>query len=113
MKKFLITLAVGGMALSNLANAAGSFQKISKDCIETAAAAANKARHYEGSEAYGARVLHDEIFGAAILVGISDEVDPSTYVVLVDKTDDRCRIKGVVLTNEADSIEFTPDEQLN
>jgi hypothetical protein len=109
MKKLILGLT---LAISVGAQAAKS--PLSESCKDKVVTAVNK--HHEknlNSEGgvFAIRDLYNGEFASVLLIGHSDETDPSDYLVTVEKK--RCVVKSIVYTNEAsDTEEYSQDEYL-
>jgi hypothetical protein len=84
---------------------------VSNTCLKKVVDAVNKHHTLAEGSVYALRVLYTGDFAASIMVGHSDETDPSDYLVTVEKKD--CKIKSIVYTNEAIGVEqYTESEQI-
>lgn len=102
---FLSVLALGAMTLPAQAS------EIKRSCLAKVVSAVNKHHTLAEGAAYALRVLYAGHFGAALLVGHSDETDPTDYVVSVDLTKN-CQIKSIVYAEEAGHVtEYSAEER--
>lgn len=106
MKSFIVVTL-----LATSAFALGTKKAPSQDCLKKVVAAVNKQHTLAEGSAYALRVVYAGEFASTLLVGHSDETDPSDYLVTVEKKD--CKIKSIVYTNEAIGVEeYSAAEQL-
>jgi hypothetical protein len=83
---------------------------LDKACLSKVVTAVNKHHILAEGSVYALRFLFQGEFAAALLVGHSDETDPTDYLVTVDKTRN-CSVKSIVVTNESsDVVEYTKEE---
>ena len=105
MKNILIGLTLA-MTLSSVAQA----NKLDKQCLTKVVNAVNKHHTLAEGSVYALKELYVGAFGAAVLVGHSDETDPTDYLVCLN-TSKNCLIKSIVYSNEAGSVnEYTKAE---
>lgn len=105
MKRF----AVVGLFLSMSAMAAP--KPVEKVCLQKVVDAVNKRHTLAEGSVYALRTLYNGAFAATLLVGHSDETDPTDYLVTVEKKG--CKVKAIVYTNEASGVEeYSDSEQL-
>jgi hypothetical protein len=73
-------------------------------CLKKAVAAVNKHHTLAEGNVYALRELYNGEFASVLLVGHSDETDPTDYLVTVE-TRRGCVVKSIVYTNEASGVE--------
>ena len=76
---------------------------LEKSCLKKTVAAVNKHHTLAEGSVYALRELYNGEFASVLLVGHSDETDPTDYLVTVEKKG--CKVKSIVYTNEASDVE--------
>jgi hypothetical protein len=106
MKHFILALALTLIpALGQAANEAPT-----KACLKKVVAAVNKHHTLAEGSVYALRVLYNGELASSLLVGHSDETDPTDYLVTVDKR--KCSVKSIVYTNDASGVEEYTEAEL-
>ena len=77
---------------------------VEKSCLTKVVNAVNKHHTLAEGSVYALRTVYEASFGAALLVGHSDETDPTDYLVTVDLTKN-CQIKSIVYTEDASNVQ--------
>ena len=91
------------------ANAFAANAPPTRECLRKVVDAVNKHHTLAEGSVYALRQLYNGEFASVLLVGHSDETDPTDYLVTVEKKD--CKIKSIVYTNEASGVEeYKPSE---
>lgn len=104
--KTLITLF---LSISTLNATAASLDQA---CLGQVVSAVNKHHTLAEGAVYALRVLYTGEFASALLVGHSDETEPTDYLVVVDQSNEKCLVKTITTTNEAgDVVEYSQAEQ--
>ena len=98
-------------ALLTSVNAFAAKKPVSQACLNKVVAAVNKHHTLAEGGVYALRVLYTGDFAATMLVGHSDETDPTDYLVTVEING--CKVKSIVWTNEAGDVEdYTEAERV-
>ncbi|HVJ65155.1 MAG TPA: hypothetical protein VM901_07865 [Bdellovibrionota bacterium] len=83
-----------------------------KDCLKKIVAAVNKHHTLAQGRVYALRQIYNGQSAFAVLVGHSDESDPTDYLVTTEHKD--CKIASIVYTNDASDVEeYTKDERID
>lgn len=86
-------------------------KSLTKGCLKKVVDAVNKHHTLAEGSVYALRVIYDGEFASSLLVGHSDETDPTDYLVSVEK--EGCKIHSILWTNEAGGVEeYTESERI-
>jgi hypothetical protein len=79
-------------------------------CLGKAISKVNAHHTLAEGSAYAVKILHDGNFGASLLVGHSDETDPTDYLVVIDKSKD-CKVISMTVADESGDVNQYSDEE--
>jgi len=106
MKSFAVLGLLMTLSLST-ANAKG----LDQACLSQVVAAVNKYDTYPGGSVYALRILKHGASSSEILIGHSDEVDPTDYLVKVKHQSSKCKVLSIDFsTDGADVADYTDAE---
>lgn len=91
------------VSISYAGNGDTGSASLESSCLSKVVAAVNKHHTLAEGAVYALRVLYTGTFGSAVLVGHSDETDPTDYLVSVDRSKN-CAIKSIVYAEEANHV---------
>ena len=103
----LMKNAIMVLILLSSVNAFASKQALPQSCLDKVVKAVNEHHTLAEGGVYALRVLYTGDFAASLLVGHSDETDPTDYLVTVKRAG--CEVKSIVWTNEAGDVEEYAD----
>jgi hypothetical protein len=101
--------AIMVLILLSSVNAFAGKQPLTQNCLDKVVEAVNKHHTLAEGGVYALRVLYTGNSAASLLVGHSDETDPTDYLVTVKRTG--CEVKSIVWTNEASDVEEYTDSE--
>lgn len=105
----LMKSAIVVLVLLSSVNAFGGKQALPQSCLDKVVNAVNEHHTLAEGAVYALRVLYTGDSAASLLVGHSDETDPTDYLVTVKRAG--CEIKSIVWTNEASDVEDYADDE--
>ncbi|MCE3010867.1 MAG: hypothetical protein LW875_09670 [Proteobacteria bacterium] len=107
----LVTLTLAGLLIVSSVSFAKN-SSLSKDCLKKVVASVEKQHTNAEGGVYALREIYSGQWASALLVGHSDQTDPTDYLVTVEK--ENCKIKSIVWTNESFRVEnYKPSEDVN
>lgn len=107
--KHLLIFAISMITLQGHASSKASPTKV---CLKKVVAAVNKHHTMAEGSVYALREIYNGDYASVLLVGHSDETDPTDYLVTVERQG--CVVKSIVYTNDAGWVEdYTDEEQIS
>ena len=109
MKPKMPLIAIAALIVSANAFAAAR-PSLPEACLKKAVAAVNKQHTLAEGASYALREIYNGDSASVILVGHSDETDPTDYLVTIDRRG--CKVKSIVWTNDSSGVEEYSDSEL-
>ena len=107
MNKILLSLTL--LSPLALAKVPGPGKAPDKACLKTIVAAVNKHHTLAEGSVYALRQIYNGQSAFTVLVGHSDETDPTDYLVTAKHKG--CEIASIVYTNDAGDVEEYTDAE--
>ena len=103
--KSMIGLAVIAAAINIQAS------ELNLECLGEVISKVNQQHTLAEGSAYAVRILHTGEFNSVVLVGHSDETDPTDYLVIVNHQNSACKVGSIAVASEAGGVaEYTSAE---
>ncbi len=108
--KFLITLGclLSTVSATHLAEAKVGKEKVielESSCLAKAVRQVNRKHTFADGGAYALKILYSGSFGSSLLVGHSDETDPTDYLVSVEHNGEtKCKIHSIVYAEDGSRV---------